>query len=83
MDIHQRLGNTVLMITHDVDESVLLSDRIVMMGNGPAAGIGQVLGIDLARPRRRVLLADDPRYGHYRAEVLRFLHGHDASRSAA
>lgn len=82
MEIHQRLGNTVLMITHDVDEAVLLSDRIVMMGNGPAATIGQILAIELSRPRRRIDLADDPTYSHYRAEVLRFLHGHDQARAA-
>src|SRR5712691_13334998 len=52
MTIHQKLGNTVLMITHDVDEAVLLSDRIVMMTNGPAARIGEVLDVPLARPRR-------------------------------
>src|SRR5262249_24746694 len=51
MEIHAKLGNTVLMITHDVDEAVLLSDRIVMMTNGPAASIGQVLAVDLPRPR--------------------------------
>ena len=54
MAIHQKLGNTVLMITHDVDEAVLLSDRIVMMTNGPAARIGEVLDVPLARPRRRL-----------------------------
>ncbi len=52
MVIHQKLGNTVLMITHDVDEAVLLSDRIVMMTNGPSARIGEVLDVPLARPRR-------------------------------
>ena len=52
MAIHQKLGNTVMMITHDVDEAVLLSDRIVMMTNGPAAHIGEVLDVPLARPRR-------------------------------
>jgi nitrate/nitrite transport system ATP-binding protein len=83
MDIHRRLGNTVLMITHDVDECVLLSDRIVMMSNGPAASIGQVLAVDLPRPRQRIELADDPSYTHYRAEVLRFLHRHDVARAAA
>ena len=57
MAIHQKLGNTVLMITHDVDEAVLLSDRIVMMTNGPAARIGEVLDVPLARPRRRLELA--------------------------
>ncbi|WP_417318591.1 ABC transporter ATP-binding protein [Emcibacter sp.] len=74
MEIHADLGNTVMMITHDVDESVLLSDRIVMMTNGPAATIGEMLEIDLERPRKRLELADDPRYNHFRAEVLRFLH---------
>jgi ABC-type nitrate/sulfonate/bicarbonate transport system ATPase subunit len=52
MEIHARLGNTMMMITHDVDEAVLLSDRIVMMTNGPAATIGEILPINLARPRR-------------------------------
>jgi nitrate/nitrite transport system ATP-binding protein len=75
MEIHQRLGNTVMMITHDVDEAVLLSDRIVMMSNGPKATIAQVLAVGLKRPRRRLELADDPVYNHARAEVLRFLHG--------
>ncbi len=83
MDIHRRQGNTVLTITHDVDEAVLLSDRIVMMTNGPAAGVGQVLAIELPRPRQRIELADDPAYNHYRAEVLRFLHRHDRARAAA
>ena len=83
MEIHHRLGNTVIMITHDVDESVLLSDRIVMMGNGPSATIGQILQVDLERPRRRVDLADDPHYNQLRAEVLRFLHGHAPAKSAA
>jgi nitrate/nitrite transport system ATP-binding protein len=62
------------MITHDVDEAVLLSDRIVMMTNGPAATIGEVLDIELGRPRERLVLADDPRYNHYRSEVLKFLY---------
>ena len=60
MAIHGKLGNTVLMITHDVDEAVLLSDRIVMMTNGPAARIGEVLDVPLARPRKRLALAADP-----------------------
>ncbi|WP_207905829.1 ABC transporter ATP-binding protein [Aestuariirhabdus litorea] len=74
MEIQARLNNTVVMITHDVDEAVLLSDRIVMMTNGPAATIGEILKVDLERPRDRLALADDSRYNHYRAEVLRFLH---------
>jgi len=74
-----RTHSTVVMVTHDVDEAVLLSDRIVMMTNGPAATIGEVLPVDLARPRNRVELAEDTRYVHYRKEVLDFLytrHGH-------
>jgi len=74
IEIQARLNNTVIMITHDVDESVLLSDRIVMMTNGPAATIGEILEIDLPRPRNRVELADNPQYNHYRAEVLKFLY---------
>lgn len=74
MEIHAELGNTVIMITHDVDEAVLLSDRIVMMTNGPSATIGEVLDIELARPRDRLKLADNPQYNHYRHEVLTFLY---------
>ncbi len=74
MEIQARLNNTVIMITHDVDEAVLLSDRIVMMSNGPSATIGEILDIDLPRPRDRLALAEDPKYNHYRAEVVKFLH---------
>jgi nitrate/nitrite transport system ATP-binding protein len=74
MEIHAALGNTVIMITHDVDEAVLLSDRIVMMTNGPAASIGEILHIELERPRERLMLADDQQYNHYRSEVLKFLY---------
>ncbi|MCL7750287.1 ABC transporter ATP-binding protein [Guyparkeria hydrothermalis] len=74
MDIQADLGNTVIMITHDVDEAVLLSDRIVMMTNGPAATVGEILSVDLPRPRDRLALADDPAYNHYRHEVLTFLY---------
>ncbi|MBP0462716.1 ABC transporter ATP-binding protein [Roseomonas sp. PWR1] len=74
MDIHARLGTTVMMITHDVDEAVLLSDRIVMMTNGPNATIGEVLEVDLPRPRDRLALASDPRFLAARESVLRFLH---------
>ena len=74
MEIQADLNNTVIMITHDVDEAVLLSDRIVMMSNGPSATVGEILNIELERPRNRLALADDPSYNHYRAEVLRFLH---------
>lgn len=74
MEIHADLGNTVIMITHDVDEAVLLSDRIVMMTNGPAATVGEILNIKLDRPRERLALADNPEYNHYRHEVLTFLY---------
>ncbi len=74
MQIHEKLGNTVLMITHDVDEAVLLSDRIVMMTNGPAARIGEVLDVPIARPRRRLELVSDPTYLRCRSAVLRFLY---------
>ncbi|BDU39248.1 ABC transporter ATP-binding protein [Vibrio nigripulchritudo] len=74
MAIHADLNTTVIMITHDVDEAVLLSDRIVMMTNGPAATIGEVLSVELDRPRNRVELADDTRYQKYRQSVLRFLY---------
>jgi nitrate/nitrite transport system ATP-binding protein len=66
--------STVVMVTHDVDEAVLLSDRIVMMTNGPAATIGEVLQVDLPRPRNRVALAEDTRYVHYRKAVIDFLY---------
>ncbi len=74
MAIHQKLGNTVLMITHDVDEAVLLSDRIVMMTNGPAACIGEILDVPLARPRRRLELAANQTYLKCRQRVLEFLY---------
>ena len=74
MEIQAELKNTVIMITHDVDEAVLLSDRIVMMTNGPAATIGEILEIDLPRPRERVSMANSPEYNHYRAQVLKFLY---------
>jgi len=65
---------TVLMVTHDVDEAVLLSDRVVMMTIGPAAKIGEILRVDLARPRERLALAHDARFMELRASVLEFLY---------
>ncbi|AXV74320.1 nitrate ABC transporter ATP-binding protein [Ralstonia solanacearum] len=67
-------GSTVVMVTHDVDEAVLLADRIVMMTNGPAATIGEVLTVGLPRPRVRLALADDPAYHACRTAVLDFLY---------
>jgi nitrate/nitrite transport system ATP-binding protein len=74
MEIHQRLGNTMIMITHDVDEAVLLSDRIVMMTNGPAAKIGEVLDVPIPRVRDRIALAGDRTYLKSREAVLKFLY---------
>ena len=74
MEIQNELNNTVIMITHDVDEAVLLSDRIVMMTNGPEATVGEILKVDLERPRDRLELADLPEYANLRAQVLRFLY---------
>jgi len=79
LKIVARTQSTVVMVTHDVDEAVLLSDRIVMMTNGPAATIGEILTVDLARPRNRVELAEDAGYVRCRKAVLDFLytrHGH-------
>ncbi|MDB5847067.1 MAG: nitrate transporter ATP-binding protein, partial [Rhodoferax sp.] len=70
--------STVVMVTHDVDEAVLLSDKIVMMTNGPAATIGEVLRVDLPRPRDRVALAEDANYAHCRKAVIDFLYTRQA-----
>ena len=83
MEIHGKLGNTVMMITNDVDEAVLLSDRIVMMTNGPAAGIGEILKVDLERPRSRLAVAENPAYIKARAGVIEFLYARHAVREAA
>jgi nitrate/nitrite transport system ATP-binding protein len=74
MRIVAATGSTVLMVTHDVDEAVLLSDRVVMMTNGPAATIGGILAIDLPRPRDRIALAGQRQYMELRAELLEFLY---------
>jgi len=74
MEIQDELNNTVIMITHDVDEAVLLSDRIVMMTNGPSATIGEILEVNLPHPRNRITLAKDPAYNELRAKVLEFLY---------
>ena len=70
--------STVVMVTHDVDEAVLLSDKIVMMPNGPSAIIGEVLSVDLPRPRNRVELAESTQYLHYRKAVIDFLYTRQA-----
>ena len=74
MKIVAATQSTVIMVTHDVDEAVLLSDRIVMMTNGPSATIGEILTVDLPRPRDRLQLAHDPKYHELRSQVLEFLY---------
>ena len=74
LKIVAKTGSTVVMVTHDVDEAVLLSDRIVMMTNGPAATIGDIVEVRLPRPRERVALAQDALYAEYRTSVLEFLY---------
>ncbi|HSI46494.1 MAG TPA: ABC transporter ATP-binding protein [Methylophilus sp.] len=82
MSIMARSGCTAVMVTHDVDEAVLLSDRIVMMTNGPAATIGEILEVDLPRPRNRLELVEDAAYTHLRSEVLKFLYERHAKKAA-
>ena len=74
MKIMAEKHSTAVMVTHDVDEAVLLSDRIVMMTNGPAARIGEILSIELARPRDRVAMAHNNLYQQYRTAVIDFLY---------
>jgi nitrate/nitrite transport system ATP-binding protein len=74
LKIVAKTGSTVLMVTHDVDEAVLLSDRIAMMTNGPAATIGEVVEVTLPRPRERMALVNDSRYHQLRGRVLEFLY---------
>lgn len=82
MGIMAKRGCTAVMVTHDVDEAVLLSDRIVMMTNGPGATIGDILPVDLPRPRRRLELAENSHYNHLRSEVLKFLYERHAHMAA-
>ena len=83
MEIHARLKTTVIMITHDVDEAVLLSDRIVMLTNGPNATVGEILAVAIERPRNRLSLAADPRFLSARKAVLEFLHSRHANPALA
>jgi bicarbonate transport system ATP-binding protein len=64
---------TAVMVTHDVDEAVLLSDRIVMLTNGPGAQIGQILDVDIPRPRKRMEVVEHPSYYSLRSEIIYFL----------
>ena len=74
MEIQADLGNTMMMVTHDVDEAVLLSDRIVMMTNGPPATVGEILAVNIPRERERLAVSETHEYNHCRHEVLRFLY---------
>lgn len=74
MRIQQNVKNTVIIITHDIDEAVLLSDRVVMMTNGPAATVGEILEVNLPRPRDRVALQSDSEYIRCREAILEFLY---------
>jgi len=83
MDIHRETKSTAIMITHDVDEAVLLSDRIVMMTNGPSATIGEICEVRLERPRRRLQVCDTAEYARCRKQVLQFLYERHAHHKAA
>jgi len=80
MEIQADLGNTMMMVTHDVDEAVLLSDRIVMMTNGPAATVGDILEVDIPKPRERLVVSESKQYNHCRHEVLSFLYDRHGGR---
>jgi nitrate/nitrite transport system ATP-binding protein len=73
MDVWKRSRVTAICVTHDVDEAILLADRVIMMTNGPHARIGRVMQVDLPRPRTRRALLEHPRYYQYRSELLGFL----------
>lgn len=74
MRIQMQTGNTVIIITHDVDEAVLLSDRIIMMTNGPEATIGEILEVNLPRPRNRLELQHNEEYLRCRGAIVEFLY---------
>ena len=86
MEVWSRTQVTAICVTHDVDEAILLADRVVMMTNGPNARIGRIMEVDIPRPRTRRALLEHPRYYEYRQELLAFLeefeHG-AAGRAAA
>ncbi len=85
MEVWSRTQVTAICVTHDVDEAILLADRVVMMTNGPEATIGKITEVKLPRPRTRRALLDHPDYWHYRAEVLGFLedYAHGATKMEA
>ncbi|WP_296677455.1 nitrate ABC transporter ATP-binding protein [Novosphingobium sp.] len=83
VEVWNRTKVTAVMVTHDVDEAILLADRVVMMTNGPNATIGKILKVDLPRPRDRKQLLQHPQFYAYRHEVLHFLAEYDHGPTAA
>jgi len=86
IEVWNRTKVTAIMVTHDVDEAILLANRVVMMTNGPHATIGKIIDVDLPRPRDRKALLEHPKFYAYRQEVLQFLaeyeHGNTKGSSA-
>jgi len=81
MDVWKRTQVTAICVTHDVDEAILLADRVVMMSNGPNAKIGNIMQVDLPRPRSRKALLSHPDYYAYREELLEFLEAYEGGAS--
>jgi nitrate/nitrite transport system ATP-binding protein len=77
MEVWSRTKVTAVCVTHDVDEAILLADRVVMMSNGPNARIGNIMEVDLPRPRTRKALLEHPGYYAYRQELLDFLEAYE------
>jgi nitrate/nitrite transport system ATP-binding protein len=73
MEVWSRTQVTAVCVTHDVDEAILLADRVVMMTNGPRARIGSIMEVDIPRPRTRTALLEHPDYYRYREALLTFL----------
>ncbi len=73
IDLWNRERLTAMMITHDVDEAIYLSDRVVMMTNGPSARVGEIVEIKFDRPRDRREIMSHPRYREYREQLISFL----------
>ena len=73
IDLWRKNQKTALMVTHDVDEAIFLSDRVVMMTNGPAAGVGEIVEVKFPRPRDRKALLADPEYYRLREQLISFL----------
>jgi nitrate/nitrite transport system ATP-binding protein len=83
MEVWKRSRVTAICVTHDVDEAILLADRVIMMTNGPNARIGNIMAVDLPRPRSRKALLEHPRYYEYREQLLNFLEQCETDKRAA